>query len=158
MMAGQVYNPMAMEDLSWKRMQEAQWVFNHSRFWEDKESLDGVRACLGQAPEDLVLTPPIYFDHGDRIFLVSLATPTQVWPSWTPKKYELETRCCLVHTCLSIPQIIPWMRKCGPLVWKQPDQYRLETGFGLGVDWFRHGSSFGVCGDQGCPKWGVILF
>ncbi|MBF8970292.1 sugar O-acetyltransferase [Streptococcus mitis] len=49
-------------------MQEAQWVFNHSRFWEDKESLDGVRACLGQAPEDLVLTPPIYFDHGDRIF------------------------------------------------------------------------------------------
>ncbi|WP_348769622.1 hypothetical protein [Streptococcus sp. NLN64] len=68
MKAGHIYDPMAMEDLSWKRMQEAQWVFNHSRFWEDKESLDGVRACLGQAPEDLVLTLPIHFDHGDRIF------------------------------------------------------------------------------------------
>lgn len=30
--------------------------------------MDKLRECLGRAPEDIVLTPPVYFDHGDRIY------------------------------------------------------------------------------------------
>lgn len=67
MMAEELYHPLKVGDSSWERMQEAQWKFNHSRFWEDEEALTDLRKCLAQAPGDLILTPPVYFDHGDRI-------------------------------------------------------------------------------------------
>lgn len=30
--------------------------------------MENLKQFLGSAPDDLVLTPPVYFDHGDRIF------------------------------------------------------------------------------------------
>lgn len=67
MMAEELYHLLKVGDSSWERMQEAQWKFNHSRFWEDEEALTDLRKCLGQAPGDLILMPPVCFDHGDRI-------------------------------------------------------------------------------------------
>lgn len=40
----------------------------NSKFWKDKSALNELRKCFGNAPEDMVLTPPVYFDHGDRVF------------------------------------------------------------------------------------------
>ena len=39
---------------------------NESEFWHDRTALKELMKCFGSAPEDMVLTPPVYFDHGDR--------------------------------------------------------------------------------------------
>lgn len=68
MMEGKLYSPGKVGDDSWERVHEAVYVFNNSAFWKDKSALNELRKCFGRAPEDLVLTPPVYFDHGDRIY------------------------------------------------------------------------------------------
>ena len=68
MMAGKLYSPYRVGDDSWKKVHIAQKRFNDSEFWHDRSALNELRKCFGSAPEDIVLTPPVYFDHGDRIF------------------------------------------------------------------------------------------
>ena len=68
MMAGKLYSPYRVGDDSWEKVHVAQKRFNDSEFWHDRSALNELRKCFGSAPEDIVLTPPVYFDHGDRIF------------------------------------------------------------------------------------------
>lgn len=67
MLAGQLYNPNRVGDGSFERVHQAQARFNQSEFWHDRTALDQLCTCFRQAPEDMILTPPVYFDHGDRI-------------------------------------------------------------------------------------------
>ena len=68
MMAGKLYSPYRVGDDSWEKVHVAQKRFNDSEFWHDRSALNELRKCFGSAPEDIVLTPPVYFDHGDRVF------------------------------------------------------------------------------------------
>ena len=68
MISGRLYCPFRVGDDSAARVHAAQKRFNDSEFWHDRAPLDELRACFAAAPEDLQLTPPVYFDHGDRIY------------------------------------------------------------------------------------------
>ena len=68
MMAGKLYSPSKVGDGSWERVHEAVKLFNDSKFWCDRTALDNLRKCFGAAPDNMVLTPPVYFDHGDRVY------------------------------------------------------------------------------------------
>jgi maltose O-acetyltransferase len=67
MIGQKLYNPYKVGDTSFERVHAAQKKFNESDFWEDRTALDELRKCFREAPRDMVLTPPVYFDHGDRI-------------------------------------------------------------------------------------------
>lgn len=68
MMEGKLYSPGKVGDPSWERVHEAVKLFNDSDFWRDRTALENLKKCFGAAPDDMVLTPPVYFDHGDRIY------------------------------------------------------------------------------------------
>lgn len=68
MMTGKLYTPAKVGDGSWERVRKAVKRFNESEFWQDTGALEELKACFGKAGKDMVLTPPVYFDHGDRIF------------------------------------------------------------------------------------------
>ena len=68
MMSGKLYNPMKVGDGSWEKVRQAVKLFNESEFWKDNSALENLKKCFGRAYDDLVLTPPVYFDHGDRIY------------------------------------------------------------------------------------------
>ena len=60
MMAGKLYHPYKVPDNPWAVIRAACKKFNNSDFWEDKTALDELRALFGEAPDDMVLTPPFY--------------------------------------------------------------------------------------------------
>ncbi|MEQ9763547.1 sugar O-acetyltransferase [Streptococcus sp. ZJ151] len=62
-----LYNPYKVGGDSWQKIHQAQKTFNESEFWHDDSALKALRLCFLEAPEDMVLTPPVYFDHGNRI-------------------------------------------------------------------------------------------
>lgn len=66
--SGRLYNPARLGDGSAARVHAAQKRFNDSEFWHDRGPLDELRKCFAAAPEDMVLTPPVYFDNGDRTY------------------------------------------------------------------------------------------
>lgn len=68
MMAQQLYSPYKVGDDSWERVHAAQKKFNESEFWHDSGALEELKKCFGKATDNMVLTPPVYFDHGDRVF------------------------------------------------------------------------------------------
>ena len=63
-----LYSPAKVGDDSWDRVHIAQKKFNESEFWRDRSAFEELKKCFGKAPEDMVLVPPVYFDHGDRVF------------------------------------------------------------------------------------------
>ncbi len=67
-MEGKLYHPMKVGDDSWLKVHEAMIRYNNSYFWRDTEAFDELKKCFGRAPEDMFLVPPVYFDHGDRVF------------------------------------------------------------------------------------------
>lgn len=67
MMAQELYHPFRVGGDAWSKVHEAQKAFNESDFWRDRTALDNLRQCFKRAPEDMVLTAPVYFDHGNRI-------------------------------------------------------------------------------------------
>ena len=67
MMEGKLYNPYKVGDNSFKNVHAAQKKFNESEYWNDKSAFEELKKCFKVAPVDMVLTPPVYFDHGDRI-------------------------------------------------------------------------------------------
>lgn len=68
MMGQRMYSPGKVGDDSWERVHAAQKKFNESKFWHDSSALEELKKCFGKATENMVLTPPVYFDHGDRVF------------------------------------------------------------------------------------------
>lgn len=68
MMAGKLYHPYKVSDNPWATIRGACKKFNDSAFWDDRSALDELRTYFANAPKDMVLTPPFYCDHGDRIF------------------------------------------------------------------------------------------
>ena len=67
MIGQKLYSPYKVGGDSWAKVHSAQKRFNESEFWHDKSALEELKACFGRAGKDMVLTPPVYFDHGDRI-------------------------------------------------------------------------------------------
>ena len=67
MMEGKLYNPYKVGDNSFENVHAAQKTFNESEYWNDKSAFEELKKCFKVAPVDMVLTPPVYFDHGDRI-------------------------------------------------------------------------------------------
>lgn len=68
MMEQRLYSPYKVGDHSWEKVHVAQKRFNESEFWHDTHALEELKKCFGKATENMVLTPPVYFDHGDRVF------------------------------------------------------------------------------------------
>lgn len=66
MISEELYSPWKVGGDSWSKVHVAQKAFNESEFWHDRTALNSLRECFGSAPDDMVLTPPVYFDHGDR--------------------------------------------------------------------------------------------
>ncbi len=67
MLGQKLYSPSKVGDGSWEKVHVAQKRFNDSEFWRDTSALEELKKCFGKAPDDMVLTPPVYFDHGDRV-------------------------------------------------------------------------------------------
>lgn len=67
MIGQKLYSPSKVGDNSWEKVHVAQKRFNDSEFWKDTSALEELKKCFANAPDDMVLTPPVYFDHGDRI-------------------------------------------------------------------------------------------
>lgn len=42
-------------------------MFNESEYWADSSAFEELKKCFRVAPDDMVLTAPVYFDHGDRV-------------------------------------------------------------------------------------------
>ena len=68
MIDGKIYAPWKVGGDSWAKVHVAQKKFNESEFWHDKSALRELKKCFGKAPDDMVLTPPVYFDHGNRTY------------------------------------------------------------------------------------------
>ena len=68
MISEELYSPWKVGGDSWSKIHVAQKAFNESEFWHDRTALNSLRECFGSAPDDMVLTPPVYFDHGNRTF------------------------------------------------------------------------------------------
>ncbi|MEE1228959.1 MAG: sugar O-acetyltransferase [Lachnospiraceae bacterium] len=67
MMAGKLYQPLLVGDDSWDRIHDACYAFNQSAFGHNEKEFTELRENLGTAPDDLIIIPPFYCDHGDRI-------------------------------------------------------------------------------------------
>lgn len=67
MIAGELYSPYRVNDHSFSRVHAAQKLFNESVYWADSSAFEELKKCFRVAPDDMVLTAPVYFDHGDRV-------------------------------------------------------------------------------------------
>lgn len=68
MIGQKLYTPGKVGDDSWDRVHAAQKKFNESEYWKDSTALDELKQCFGRAYDDTILIPPVYFDHGDRVY------------------------------------------------------------------------------------------
>ena len=66
MLAGKLYDPYKVES-QWYVAREAVKKFNDSEFWKDTSTLEELKKIFGYVGENVVLTPPFYCDHGDKI-------------------------------------------------------------------------------------------
>lgn len=64
--AGELYDPFKVGGDSFARVHAAQKKFNESEYWQDRSAFTELKKCFKVAPDDMVLTPPVYFDHGNR--------------------------------------------------------------------------------------------
>ena len=67
MIQGKLYNPYKVGGNTFETVHAAQKKFNESEYWHDKSAFEELKKCFKAAPDDMVLTPPVYFDHGNRI-------------------------------------------------------------------------------------------
>ncbi len=67
MIAKKLYNPYKVGGDSFETVHAAQKRFNESEYWKDKSAFEELKKCFKAAPDDMVLIPPVYFDHGNRI-------------------------------------------------------------------------------------------
>lgn len=66
MIAGKLYDPYKAES-QWMAVRGAVKEFNDSFFWQSQDALDHLKTFFGRVGENVVLTPPFYCDHGDKI-------------------------------------------------------------------------------------------
>ena len=67
MIQGKLYNPYKVGGNTFETVHAAQKKLNESEYWHDKSAFEELKKCFKSAPDDMVLTPPVYFDHGNRI-------------------------------------------------------------------------------------------
>lgn len=67
MIGQELYDPFNVHDDSFQRVHAAQRKFNASDDLNDRQAFEELKRCFAQAPDDMVLLAPVYFDHGDRI-------------------------------------------------------------------------------------------
>ena len=67
MISGKLYHPYSVGVNTFEKVHLVQKKFNESEFWHDKTAFEELKKCFKVAPDDMVLTPPVYFDHGDKI-------------------------------------------------------------------------------------------
>lgn len=67
MISGELYHPYSVGVNTFEKVHLAQKKFNESEFWHYKTAFEELKKCFKVAPDDMVLTPPVYFDHGDKI-------------------------------------------------------------------------------------------
>lgn len=67
MIGQELYDPFNVHDDSFQRVHAAQRKFNASDDLNDRQAFEEMKRCFAQAPDDMVLLAPVYFDHGDRI-------------------------------------------------------------------------------------------
>ena len=67
MIAGKLYHPYSVGVNTFEKVHIAQKKFNESEYWHDKAAFEELKKCFKVAPDDMVLIPPVYFDHGDKI-------------------------------------------------------------------------------------------
>lgn len=67
MIGQELYDPFNVHDDSFQRVHAAQRKFNTSDDLNDRQAFEELKRCFAQAPDDMVLLAPVYFDHGDRI-------------------------------------------------------------------------------------------
>lgn len=68
MLSGKLYNPYKVPDNPWAAVRSACRKFNESDFWCDDSALEELKGYFAKAGSDMVLTPPFYCDHGDKIY------------------------------------------------------------------------------------------
>lgn len=68
MMSGELYNPYRVPNNPWATIRTACKKFNESDFWCDSSALLELKKHFAKAGENMVLTPPFYCDHGDKIY------------------------------------------------------------------------------------------
>ncbi|MDO4168911.1 MAG: sugar O-acetyltransferase [Lachnospiraceae bacterium] len=68
MYAEKLYDPYKVPDNPWATIRAACKKFNESDFWRDCSALNELKQHFAKASDDMVLTPPFYCDHGDRIY------------------------------------------------------------------------------------------
>lgn len=68
MLQGKLFSPFGVGKVEWDQVHHAQKAFNESDFWCDDSALNALKKCFGAAPDDLKLTPPVYFDQGRHVF------------------------------------------------------------------------------------------
>lgn len=66
MLAGLLYDPLEAEN-TWFAARKAVKEFNDSEFWKDTSALERLKRIFASVGENVVLTPPFYCDHGDKI-------------------------------------------------------------------------------------------
>lgn len=66
MFAGKLYCPYKVES-QWVQIHAAIKRFNESEFWKDSTALDELKKLFLSVGENVVLTPPFYCDHGNKI-------------------------------------------------------------------------------------------
>lgn len=64
--AGKLYCPFKVES-QWVQIHEAIKKFNDSEFWKDPNPLEDLKKLFLSVGEGVVLTPPFYCDHGNKI-------------------------------------------------------------------------------------------
>ena len=67
MITGKLYHPYSVGVNTFEKVHIAQKKFNESEYWHDKTAFEELKKCFKVAPDDMVLIPPVYFDHGDKI-------------------------------------------------------------------------------------------
>ncbi len=66
MFAGKLYCPFKVES-QWCEIHDAIKKFNNSEFWKDSTALENLKKLFLSVGEYVVLTPPFYCDHGNKI-------------------------------------------------------------------------------------------
>ena len=80
MMAQKLYNPFAVGDGSFERVHAAQRRFNASDDLNDREAFEELKKCFAEAPDDMVLLAPVYFDHAIASALAATSSPIRASP------------------------------------------------------------------------------
>ena len=67
MFSGKLYHPYKVQDNPWEDVRAACKKFNEADPREYGKAMEALKPYFAKAEDDLILTPPFFCDHGDRI-------------------------------------------------------------------------------------------